>query len=615
MRRAAILVALALAGCEGPSAEFAAGGADAAPAAKAAKPGEIARKVVVTASLDLSVTDLEAVRPEVERLTLAAGGYVGKSESHSNPRSYRSVSWVLRVPAARYAETLAQLEKLGTVTRTSTEADDVTLDSIDVSARVANLKKQEDALNRMLAETKADKFVELSKAIREVRTELDSAAGRQKYLDQAVALATLKVSARESTPYTPPDAPVAPGFAERARRTLAASAHGLAEFGVSLALFAVALVPWLPLILVAGLIFRWGIRRLTAGRRPANRLAVQPRATQARPVPPADHRGEAVNRIPLLSALALFLAGCSGQAPQAVGDARESAETRRAAAAAVAPQVPPVNAPAAAPVSPDITRMVVHTANIELSVKSLAETQTSVERITDEVKGYIAKSDIAGSSGDRRAGTWTLKVPVGQYRETLGKLAALGSLVKQSADSQDVTEEFYDLGARVKSLKAEEEVLQKLLKEAVARLDEIIKIREQIKLVRLDIDRAEGRMKYLATRADLSTIVVTAREEGVYAAPPVTPPPAATPLRRGGRRHLQAVVGAVGRGRQGGDPGCGRRRPVAAVRGGAGAVRALGAAALGPVAGAACCGRPRASCGSTRRRSRRRGERWALTDS
>ena len=88
-----------------------------------------------------------------------------------------------------------------------------------------------------------------------------------------------------------------------------------------------------------------------------------------------------------------------------------------------------------------------------------------------------------------------------------------------------MTEEFVDLTARVKNFKAEEETLNKLLKDTAVRLDDILKIREQIKGVRGEVERAEGRLKYLSTVASLSTITLTAREDVPYAP---EPPAAAT---------------------------------------------------------------------------------------
>lgn len=132
---------------------------------------------------------------------------------------------------------------------------------------------------------------------------------------------------------------------------------------------------------------------------------------------------------------------------------------------------------------------------------------------------------MTGDIGSRRTATWTLKVPVDQFRAVLAALAALGHPVRNSSDSQDVTEEFVDLQARVKNFKVEEETLNKLLKESAVKIEDILKIREQIKNVRGDIERAEGRMKYLSTMAAMSTVTMTAREDMTYVPPlPETAP-------------------------------------------------------------------------------------------
>ncbi len=257
-----------------------------------------------------------------------------------------------------------------------------------------------------------------------------------------------------------------------------------------------------------------------------------------------------------LLTVALLTAGCGGASPQQSPRASRDAAAPPAPAAAPAPQFDiaarPDGAKDAAPGAkppagnvPASQRLVVHTAAMEVVVKDLAATTAAVETAVDTAGGYVAKADLAGTAGGRRSATWTLKVPVAQYRGMLSKLAALGSLVRQTADSQDVTEEFADLSARVKSLKVEEETLQKLLKDAVGRLDDIIKVREQIKTVRLDIDRAEGRALFLSNRAELSTVTLSACEGEVYTPAPVTPPtpPAAFGDTLGGT--FQASVGAL----------------------------------------------------------------------
>ncbi len=172
-----------------------------------------------------------------------------------------------------------------------------------------------------------------------------------------------------------------------------------------------------------------------------------------------------------------------------------------------------------------IDRKVIYSATVEVVVKSVDDARKEVEALTEAHKGYVAKSDVSGTAGTRRTATWTLKIPSDKFRTFIAGLTDLGSVTKNSSDSQDVTEEYIDLEARIKNLKAEEEILNKFLRETVNNVDGYIKTREQIKGVRLDIERAEGRLKYLATTTALSTISFTAREEAPYTpeAPPTAP--------------------------------------------------------------------------------------------
>lgn len=173
-----------------------------------------------------------------------------------------------------------------------------------------------------------------------------------------------------------------------------------------------------------------------------------------------------------------------------------------------------------------ITRRVIYNATVEVAVKDVDDVRAEVSRLVDLYKGYIAKSDVSGQTGTMRTARWTLKVPAEHFHLVIDSLAKLGTMVRNSSDSQDVTEEFVDLQARIKNLRVEEETLNKFLKETVTNVDGYLKTREQIKTVRGDIERAEGRLKYLATMTAMSTIEFTAREDVPYT--PDTPASAPT---------------------------------------------------------------------------------------
>lgn len=172
-----------------------------------------------------------------------------------------------------------------------------------------------------------------------------------------------------------------------------------------------------------------------------------------------------------------------------------------------------------------IPRKIVYTGTLEIRVKDFDETVNAITSVLENYKGYIAKSDMTIDIGSRRQAKWTLKVPVDQFRPAMNALAALGTTLRNSTDSQDVTEEFVDVTARVKNLKQEEDALNKLMKDASNSLADVLKLRDQIKNVRGDIERAEGRLKFLSSNAALSTINLSIREDSNYQPTPPTAGP------------------------------------------------------------------------------------------
>lgn len=162
------------------------------------------------------------------------------------------------------------------------------------------------------------------------------------------------------------------------------------------------------------------------------------------------------------------------------------------------------------------TRKIVYTAHIDVIVSQIELARDRVREIVDGAGGYVAKSDFEQDAGSRRAATYTLRVPVDRLMGVLDTLGQLGTVVRNSTDSEDVTEEFYDLEARLKNLRAEEESLNRLLKENAGKLEDVLKIRTQIVENRNQIEKAEGRSKYLSKLSDLATIHLGIRERSGF---------------------------------------------------------------------------------------------------
>jgi hypothetical protein len=169
-------------------------------------------------------------------------------------------------------------------------------------------------------------------------------------------------------------------------------------------------------------------------------------------------------------------------------------------------------------------RRIIYTANLDVVVTDWDAARSEVDKLIAAHKGYVARAEERMHSGSQRSGSITIKVPVENFPALVHGLAALGHAERNAIDSQDVSEEYVDVQARVKNLKEQEAKLNELLKERrkEEKLDDIIKIGDRIGLVRQDVERAEGRLKYLATMAAYSTVNLSLREVKDYK-PPTAP--------------------------------------------------------------------------------------------
>jgi hypothetical protein len=164
-------------------------------------------------------------------------------------------------------------------------------------------------------------------------------------------------------------------------------------------------------------------------------------------------------------------------------------------------------------------RKIIYTARVELHVTNLDEARGKLDALLAEVKGYVAKSDEGGRSGGARAGTWKVRVPVGAFHDFLARVQGFGELINKTSDAQDVTEEYVDLEARLKNLRAEEAVLNKLLQEKAQSTADLLAFRKQITDVREQIERIQARLTTLSRLTAMTTIDVVMSEDRPYVPP------------------------------------------------------------------------------------------------
>jgi hypothetical protein len=164
------------------------------------------------------------------------------------------------------------------------------------------------------------------------------------------------------------------------------------------------------------------------------------------------------------------------------------------------------------------TRVIIYTGNMVLIVKDTSEAIAAISELTEEKGGYVSGSDIY-QSGDVPRGSITIRIPAELYQETLADLRAMAIRVEQeSANSQDVTEEFVDLQARKTNLERTEQALQDLLDERkrVGSTSDILEVYRELTNIRGQIEQIEGRLRFLSNQAALSTITIELIPDVLY---------------------------------------------------------------------------------------------------
>ncbi len=156
------------------------------------------------------------------------------------------------------------------------------------------------------------------------------------------------------------------------------------------------------------------------------------------------------------------------------------------------------------------SRMVIKSADVFIEVADLAEAMRHVQRITEQYSGFV----VASSSRDenQKAGTLSLRIPSAKFDEALQKIRALASRVEnENIRGNDVTEEFYDVAARLLNKEKAEKRLQEILK-AAKNVREILEVEQSLTNTREEIERLTARKRYLADQVALCTINVNAHE-------------------------------------------------------------------------------------------------------
>jgi hypothetical protein len=222
-----------------------------------------------------------------------------------------------------------------------------------------------------------------------------------------------------------------------------------------------------------------------------------------------------MKRTAALLAMVVALAACS------LADSAESGTTSPAGArdgdegGTTSPGFFPGGEDMAPDLDGAVGRRVIRQARLQLHASDTREAFDRIVTLTESIGGFVANANVlpVSSEGAQPQINVTLRVPADRLTDTLRAIKEIADeVVSESQDSQDVSEQFVDLEARLTNLEALEVELRALLEEVrrqpEADPEKLLRVFNELASVRGQIEQVQGRINYLTDLTDLATVEV-----------------------------------------------------------------------------------------------------------
>ena len=211
----------------------------------------------------------------------------------------------------------------------------------------------------------------------------------------------------------------------------------------------------------------------------------------------------------MLAAAMLAAMSCSKPSKQMVSGAAAPEMARKSSPAEADESASRADKPS--PSAAAIDRKLIREGSISFKTKSLSETTAGIDRIVRETGSYYGmETQTAGASSIEAV--CTVRIPAENFDRFLSLLEQhAGEFDSKKIDALDVTEEYMDLEARIRNKKELEATFRQLLAKT-ASISDILAVEAQIASVREEIERSEGRLRFLSKSVAFSTLTITYRQ-------------------------------------------------------------------------------------------------------
>jgi hypothetical protein len=241
----------------------------------------------------------------------------------------------------------------------------------------------------------------------------------------------------------------------------------------------------------------------------------------------SDRRGPGL-RILVVVALVAVVAACGGSASSSIDygapDIQQGGGGAMPAASAAAATAAPAEAPVAGVDGEGVVRnggdsgsqpailrdnlRIVYTGSLDLVVDDLAASLAKARTAILATGGYIGASQ-ESNDGDRSTAVITYRIPASRWEDGVSALRGLATkVVGEQTQATEVGAQLVDLEARIRNLRASEQVLVEIAK-GTGKVTDLLEVQDRISMVRGEIEQLDAQRSQLADQVSYGTLVTT----------------------------------------------------------------------------------------------------------
>jgi Domain of unknown function (DUF4349) len=159
-------------------------------------------------------------------------------------------------------------------------------------------------------------------------------------------------------------------------------------------------------------------------------------------------------------------------------------------------------------------RKIIRNAELTIEIDDPNEGLRKIATIAEKNGGFVITSESRENQANEQnlsstTVTVVARVPSARFDETVEAIRRISTRIKlEKRSGMDVTEEYIDLEARIRTKRALEIQFLEIMRQA-RKISDALEVQSQLANVRTEIESLEGRRRFLENKSTLSTISVT----------------------------------------------------------------------------------------------------------